>query len=52
MRSEKLLVPKYCRTLLKTPSLCNNIINMPPGAYIHFGIEKGIRDRIHISIYQ
>lgn len=50
MRSENLLVPKDCRILLKTPSLCNDIVNMPPGAYIHLGIEKGIFEKIHQNI--
>lgn len=50
MKSENLLVPKDCRTLLKTPSICNDIVNMPPGAYIHLGIEKGIFEKIHKNI--
>lgn len=45
LKSENLPLPKDCRTLLKTPSVCN-IVNMPPGAYIHFGIEKGIIEKI------
>lgn len=42
MRSENLHVPKDCRTLLKTPSYCNTIVDIPLGAYIHFGIKEGI----------
>jgi len=49
MKSENLLVPKDCRTLLKTPLLCN-IINMPPGGYIHLGIERGICEKIYKNI--
>ncbi|KYM95089.1 hypothetical protein ALC62_14272 [Cyphomyrmex costatus] len=49
MRSESLSVPKDCRTLLKTPTVCNNIVNVPPGEYIHFGIEKGILYMMHQS---
>jgi len=44
-----LLVPKDCRTLLKTPLLCN-IINMPSGGYIHLGIERGICEKMHKNI--
>lgn len=50
MRSENLLVPKDCRKLLKTLLLCIDIVNMPPGAYIHLGIEKGIFEKIHQNI--
>lgn len=46
LRSENLPVPGDCRTLVKTPLVCNNIIDMPPGAYIHFGIKKGICHKI------
>lgn len=50
MRSENLSVPKDCRTLLKTPTFSSSIVNIPPGEYIHFGIEKGILHIMHQSM--
>lgn len=52
LRSENLPIPKDCRTLVKTPLACKNIIDMPPGAYIHFGIERGIIYKINQSMTQ
>lgn len=50
LKSENLPVPKDCRTLLKTPLLCNDIVNIPPGEYVHLGIEKGILEKMHKNI--
>lgn len=33
MRSENLPVPNDCKTLLKSPSYCNNIVEIPHGTY-------------------
>lgn len=40
LRSENLNLPKDARTLLKTPKAnFHTIINVPPGDYIHIGVE-------------
>jgi len=39
LRSEGLELPKDVRTLMKTPKK-HNVVDLNPGKYIHFGLEK------------